>query len=511
MQFCCSEGAKRSLSDLAGLFVAFVIMPHHCCVPMCSKNSKRNPNVSFHKFPLPEKDRELHKRWLDEIRRDEGKDFTVNKHTKVCSEHFKAEDFTPGHRASKDGRRSNPQLKPGVVPSVFLDFPTRLQKSRPKRKKPMDRSSLEPTAKRKKKVPEPEVAPDLSETAVPEVAESDVCKNHCPCVAVLQGEVSTLSRKLETTWSPFSIDMLKNNDDKINYYTGFKTYPMFQGCFEFLKSSASNMSYWRGDETRQGTSSRHLKRGPRMKMTLVNQFLLVMMRLRLGLDVEDLADRFQVSQSTVSRIFTTWINLMYVKFQDLPMWPSRRKVNKYMPPSFQKWYPSTRIIIDGTEFFIEKPSSLARQSATWSSYKNHNTFKSLIGISPDGAITFVSDLYEGSISDRELTEVSGLLQKLERGDSVMADKGFEVQDMLASIGVRLNIPPKKRGDRQMTPEDICKTKKIAAVRIHVERAIRRIKLFRLLAHTIPNSLASMADQLVFVAAALCNFQPGLAA
>ena len=47
------------------------------------------------------------------------------------------------------------------------------------------------------------------------------------------------------------------------------------------------------------------------------------------------------------------------------------KVDKWMPPCFKKWYPTTRVIIDGTELYIEKPSSLAKQSATWS-YKNHN-------------------------------------------------------------------------------------------------------------------------------------------
>ena len=155
--------------------------------------------------------------------------------------------------------------------------------------------------------------------------------------------------------------------------------------------------------------------------------VLVRPRLRLGRVVEDLADCFYVSPSTVSRTFTTWINVMYFKFQELPMWMSRRKVDKHMPPSFRQWYPTTRVIIDATEFFIEKPSSLARQSATWSSYKNHNTFKLLLGISPDGTFTFVSHLYEGSISDVSLVEQCGLLSRLERGDSVMADKGFFCQ------------------------------------------------------------------------------------
>jgi len=157
---------------------------------------------------------------------------------------------------------------------------------------------------------------------------------------------------------------------------------------------------------------------------------MVMVRLRLGLNVEDLADRFYVSPSTVSRIFITWINLMYVKFKELPMWMSRSKVDKWMPPCFKKWYPTTRVIIDATEFFIQKPSSLARQSATWSSYKNHNTFKVLVGISPDGTMVYISHLYEGSVSDVDLVQQCGLLSLLESGDSVMADKGFDIQHHL---------------------------------------------------------------------------------
>ena len=182
-----------------------------------------------------------------------------------------------------------------------------------------------------------------------------------------------------------------------------------------------------------------------------------------------------------------------------------------MPQSFRSWYPSTRIIIDGMEFFIERPSSLARQSATWSNYKNHNTLKALVGISPDGTITFISHLYEGSISDVNLVAQSGLLQLLERGDSVMADKGFDIQHLLSGIGVRLNIPPFRRGEQQFTPDEILKTKKIAAVRIHVERAINRIKGFKILRGVMPNTLWDTAEQIVHVAAHLTNFQPALVA
>ena len=68
------------------------------------------------------------------------------------------------------------------------------------------------------------------------------------------------------------------------------------------------------------------------------------------------------------------------------------------------------------------------------------TFKALVGISPSGATTFVWKVFAGCISDKELTKHSGLLDLLERGDSVMADHGFDIEEDLIIRGVRLNIP-----------------------------------------------------------------------
>ena len=78
-----------------------------------------------------------------------------------------------------------------------------------------------------------------------------------------------------------------------------------------------------------------------------------------------------------------------------------------MPKEFKEQFPMTRVIIDGTEIPIQKPSNISDQSATWSSYKNRNTLKCLVGISPRGAVTFISNAYGGSTSDRQIFERSG--------------------------------------------------------------------------------------------------------
>ena len=167
-------------------------------------------------------------------------------------------------------------------------------------------------------------------------------------------------------------------------------------------------------------------------------------------------------------------HLFVSTFKELPLWPSRDLVQSYIPKPFRELYPSTRVIIDATEIFVERPSLPELQQVTFSSYKNHNTYKALVGISPGGVVTFVSKLYSGSISDRELTKKSGLLDLLERGDTVMADRGFTIQDDLTPLGVCVNIPPFLKGKEQLDGEELIETRRIASLRIHVECAMERI-------------------------------------
>lgn len=69
----------------------------------------------------------------------------------------------------------------------------------------------------------------------------------------------------------------------------------------------------------------------------------------------------------------------------------------------------------------EMPSSLLLNSELFSSYRNNNTYKGLVGIAPSGAVTFISQLYTGGISDREIVIRSGLLDlPFLAGDSCLA-------------------------------------------------------------------------------------------
>ena len=108
----------------------------------------------------------------------------------------------------------------------------------------------------------------------------------------------------------------------------------------------------------------------------------------------------------------------------------------------------------------------------------------------------------------ELTRVCGLIQMLhgKQDISVMADRGFTIRDQLSIINVGLNIPPFMEGRARLPSEEVQRGRKIASLRIHVERVIGRIKNYSILKDTLPLTLSRIANQIVSVCAWLVNFQ-----
>ncbi|XP_056006770.1 uncharacterized protein LOC125657786 [Ostrea edulis] len=134
--------------------------------------------------------------------------------------------------------------------------------------------------------------------------------------------------------------------------------------------------------------------------------------------------------------------LDYKCLKEMNIWPSQETVQDCMPSNFAEKFANTMVILDATEISVEKPSDVNAQSITWSNYKHSNTIKAMIGVTPRGAVSYVSDAYGGSASDRMIIERSDLLKDgmFEKGDSIMADRGIMVQDLFANKDVQVNTP-----------------------------------------------------------------------
>ncbi|KAJ8929782.1 hypothetical protein NQ314_017497 [Rhamnusium bicolor] len=66
---------------------------------------------------------------------------------------------------------------------------------------------------------------------------------------------------------------------------------------------------------------------------------------------------------------------------------------------------------NGTEIPINKPALPLAQQATFSQYKNKNTVKPVIGMTPGGLVSFITPTYGGSASDRQIIDRSNLASK----------------------------------------------------------------------------------------------------
>jgi len=192
----------------------------------------------------------------------------------------------------------------------------------------------------------------------------------------------------------------------------------------------------------------------------------------------------------------------------LIFYPRKDVIREKLPRSLRH-YSKLRCTLDCTEVFINRPRHLELQAQTWSDYKKHNTIKFLVGIAPNGHISFLSSTWGGRASDQKITRESGFLDLIEHGDLIMVDRGFTIQEDLLHLGATLEIPPSSSGLEQMTSNNVAKTKAIANARIHVERAIDRIKCFDILKNVLPISLVPLADDIITVCGALCNLLPPL--
>lgn len=174
------------------------------------------------------------------------------------------------------------------------------------------------------------------------------------------------------------------------------------------------------------------------------------------------------------------------------------------------------------EVFINRPSGLYARAQTFSSYKNHNIVKVLIGITPQGSISLVSKARGGRTSDKFLTENCGILKNIPPEDLVLADRGFTIQESLMFHQAQLVIPAFTRGKDQLDPVDVERTKDIAKVRIHVKRVIGLLRRkYSILSAILPiyflicnppgskEDAVPMIDRIISVCAAFVTLCPGI--
>ena len=97
--------------------------------------------------------------------------------------------------------------------------------------------------------------------------------------------------------------------------------------------------------------------------------------------------------------------------------------------------------------------------------------KFLLGVTPQGVISFVSKAWGGRTPDKHLTDNCGVMKYLLPGYVILADRGFDIGDSAALFGATVEIPAFTKGKKQLSAFDVERSRKLASVRVHVERVI----------------------------------------
>ncbi|XP_067941879.1 uncharacterized protein [Watersipora subatra] len=291
---------------------------------------------------------------------------------------------------------------------------------------------------------------------------------------------------------------LKKKDKMVVFYTGLPDLEAVKVVYDLIKNQLSNLSKCLSKE---------------------NQLMLCLMKLRLNYCFQDTVYQLDVSLSTVQKCFHSVLDLLYVRLRFFVKWPERECLRVSMPMSFRKYFAKkVAVILDCFELKIEKPSAPLSKVYTYSNYKHYHSVKYLIGIAPQGAITFISTGWVGRTSDKHITEKSGILENLLPGDVVMVDRGFTIEESVSFYQAELAIPVFTKGKSQLHPLAVEATCKIANVRIHVERVIGLVcRKFGIIDGTIPidflklrdGEIVPTIDKIVHVCCFLTNLCPSV--
>ena len=220
--------------------------------------------------------------------------------------------------------------------------------------------------------------------------------------STIEAKISDMERSLNGKVELCVEKILLGNDKLTRYYTGLPSYGSFVALAEYLEPKALHLQSWRGG-SETGISSANegdlQQRGSNSRcfasLSIANQLFAVLIRLRRGLESLCVCVRFGISETTYSRMFTTWILFLSRELRALFPFPSRQQIVQWMPKCFSK-VRNTRIIIDCFEIECQRPSGLMNSSITYSQYKSRNTWKVLVGCTPAGLVSFVSEAWGGT-------------------------------------------------------------------------------------------------------------------
>ncbi|XP_030283140.1 uncharacterized protein LOC115587457 isoform X1 [Sparus aurata] len=461
-------------------------MVHTCVVAGCRNRRTPGTTLSFYRFP---RDPDRKQRWIAAVNR-EG--WVPNDGSRLCSTHFIS------------GKQVKNPRSPDYVPSVFTTAPLSPEMKEPGALEVLDKQEARveaanallflqgqgrsvvgergqeepPAEKEQEAVVEESTSSSLSTDEDDDEDDesmsdckkgrfaqtSDAPVNFDDILKALKKENQALRESVEKM--SLSESSLRNDAEKVKFYTGLPNYFVLETVMWLLAPHMDSMK--------------------NVKLSKFQQLLLTLMRLRLDLRNQDLAYRFGVKVGTVTRTVHQMVSIMSTNLVPTAVfWPSRAELRKNLPAALRTSHPDCAVIIDCFTVPFEEPVSRGNQqqqhrvaASSQGAGTSCNVLKYLIGVAPQGVVTFVSRGVLGNVSDKSLAEGCGLLCKLLPGDVVLASRDLDIADSVAARGALFKIAGRYQGaayegSEGSPPAD--SSPETVSVQRHVDRVLSMVK------------------------------------
>ena len=376
----------------------------YCCVPDCSTTTSVPP---FFNVPSPAKNpeqRELFLKAIDRVNPD-GSCWDPKPGMEICSRHFVS------------GKPSPTRNSPDYYPTKYLGKATTpkteadVARFNRHMKRRFDDSSRTASASKD---------PPAIAAVQPAAAEPDEFMEMCAAFSSVkvdvhvQTEVHTRDANIGTTHEAPKHATAQTELKSTEFQRSFNVQLFDDAQMKSFTGVSRQIFAFLLHKLNEALGQTNFATEPMLELFLV--------KCKLNLTYTVVSGMFGVRKETASRWFKKVTHILHNKLSPYIIWFDKPRIIARMPPRFKALYPKTRVIIDGTEIKTDRPSKQKMRIHLWSNYKHAYTIKLLIGIAPSGEITFISKAFGGRATDTEITVRSGIVQLLEPGDQVMADK-----------------------------------------------------------------------------------------
>ncbi|XP_049420266.1 uncharacterized protein LOC125881230 isoform X2 [Epinephelus fuscoguttatus] len=290
----------------------------------------------------------------------------------------------------------------------------------------------------------------------------------------LRNELHQLRRQMNdlTMRQRFGIHRFSGSDEDIRFFTRFSSYDALMRFWDLIHPLVPFMVRVTKAQTAAERSVDVTESDATVNsLQPIDEMFLFLNYLALGSKLRDLAHKYGIHQSTVSRIIITWSNCLYAVLGSVRIWMSEEKIREHLPAEFKE-YSDTRVILTCMELKCQCPSSLLLQS---------------------------------SISDKQILRQSGIGSLLTPEMAIMVDRGFLVDDV---VPCKIYKPAFLSGKDKTPASEVRETQATAHLREHVECHISKVKQHKFFDTVIPLKLFGNINQLYTVACLLTNYENG---